>query len=49
MRGKTEKDCNGIEDEIYSKLNSNDFSWIPNNSTLTLRLIYFYKIYFNNI
>lgn len=29
MDEKTEKDCNGIEGELFSKIKSGDYSWIP--------------------
>ena len=29
MRSKTEKDCTGVEDEIYKKLKKGDMSWLP--------------------
>ena len=29
MRGKTEKDCTGIEDEIFKKIKKGDMSWLP--------------------
>lgn len=29
MDEKTEKDCNGIEGELFSKIKNGDYSWIP--------------------
>lgn len=29
MNHKTEKDCNGIEGELYEKIKRGDLSWIP--------------------
>ena len=29
MREKTEKDCNGIEDELFHKIQKGDTSWFP--------------------
>lgn len=29
MKNKTEKDCNGIETEIFKKIKVGDISWVP--------------------
>ena len=29
MSEKTEKDCNGVEDELYHKIKKGDTSWFP--------------------
>jgi len=36
MEQKTEKDCNGLERELYGKIKNGDFSWLPANRSLSL-------------
>lgn len=36
MRQKTEKDCNGIEDEMLQKIKIGDQSWFPQGRSLSL-------------
>ena len=50
MRHKTEKDCNGIEDELYHKIKSGDSSWFPQERSMSLGnfLIDIYFIFIEN-
>lgn len=45
MEDKTEKDCNGIESELYAKIKNGDFSWIPVKRSMSLGI--FLKIIYN--
>jgi len=36
MHSKTEKDCNGIESEIYEKIKKGELSWFPKGRSMNL-------------
>lgn len=40
MREKTEKDCNGVEDELYHKIRTGDTSWFPTGRNLTYGFLF---------
>jgi len=46
MSQKTEKDCTGIEDEIYNKIKKGDMSWLPIKRSINLGIFYTKMIYF---
>ena len=45
MNHKTEKDCNGIEGELYDKIKKGDLSWIPLQRSKTLGIFCFLYIF----
>ena len=38
MKSKTEKDCNGIETQIFEKIKKGELSWFPRGRSLSLGL-----------
>jgi len=44
---KTEKDCNGLEGELYAKIQKGDLSWLPIRRSKSLGLHKFSNFYHN--
>ena len=44
MRGKTLKDCNGVQGEIYQKIIENNLDWFPIGRSLSLGIYSFLNL-----